>query len=157
MEEIHDPEAASVFGLGEEMLVVMLHCGSRGLGHQTCTDQLQVMGPAMDRYGIALPDRQLVCVPADAPEGRGYLGAMAVSANFAWANRHVLAHEAREAFADAFGISSRATGMHLVFDVAPIWPRSSLMLLQDNLGSCACIGRGLPAPSRRDTPTYPMT
>ena len=118
VDEIHDSDAASLFGLGEGMLVVMLHCGSRGLGHQTCTDQLQVMGPAMDRYGIALPDRQLACVPADAPEGRGYLGAMAASTNFAWANRHVLAHEAREAFADAFGISSRATGMHLVFDVA---------------------------------------
>jgi tRNA-splicing ligase RtcB len=118
VDEIHDPEAASVFGLAEGMLVVMLHCGSRGLGHQTCTDQLRIMGPAMGRYDIALPDRQLACVPVNTPEGREYLGAMAASANFAWANRHILAHTAREAFADAFGVSPRATGMSLVFDVA---------------------------------------
>ncbi len=118
VDEIHDPEAARVFGLAEGMLVVMLHCGSRGLGHQTCTDQLRIMGPAMSRYDIALPDRQLACVPVDTPEGREYLGAMAASANFAWANRHILAHTAREAFADAFGVSPRATGMSLVFDVA---------------------------------------
>jgi tRNA-splicing ligase RtcB len=118
VDEIHDPEAARVFGLAEGMLVVMLHCGSRGLGHQTCTDQLRIMGPAMGRYDIALPDRQLACVPVDTPEGREYLGAMAASANFAWANRHILAHTAREAFADAFGVSPRATGMSLVFDVA---------------------------------------
>jgi tRNA-splicing ligase RtcB len=118
VDEIHDPEAASVFGLAEGMLVVMLHCGSRGLGHQTCTDQLAIMGPAMDRYGITLPDRQLACVPVSSPEGREYLGAMAASANFAWANRHILAHAAREAFADAFGVSRKETGMRLVFDVA---------------------------------------
>ncbi len=118
VDEIHDPEAARVFGLAEGMLVVMLHCGSRGLGHQTCTDQLRIMGPAMSRYNIALPDRQLACVPVDTPEGREYLAAMAASANFAWANRHILAHAAREAFADAFGVSPTATGMSLVFDVA---------------------------------------
>ncbi len=118
VDEIHDPEAARVFGLAEGMLVVMLHCGSRGLGHQTCTDQLRIMGPAMSRYSIALPDRQLACVPVDTPEGREYLAAMAASANFAWANRHILAHAAREAFADAFGVSPTATGMSLVFDVA---------------------------------------
>ena len=118
VDEIHDPAAASVFGLAEGMLVVMLHCGSRGLGHQTCTDQLRIMGPAMGRYDIALPDRQLACVPVNTPEGREYLGAMAASANFACANRHILAHVAREAFADAFGVSPRATGMSLVFDVA---------------------------------------
>jgi tRNA-splicing ligase RtcB len=72
----------------------------------------------MGRYDIALPDRQLACVPVNTPEGREYLGAMAASANFAWANRHILAHTAREAFADAFGVSPRATGMSLVFDVA---------------------------------------
>ena len=118
VDEIHDPEAARVFGLTEGMLVVMLHCGSRGLGHQTCTDQLAIMGSAMNRYGIAVPDRQLACVPVNTPEGRDYLGAMAASANFAWANRHVLAHATRDSFADAFGVSPQATGMHLIFDVA---------------------------------------
>ena len=118
VDEIHDAEAASVFGLAEGMLVVMLHCGSRGLGHQTCTDQLQTTGAAMHRYGITVPDRQLACVPVSSPEGREYLGAMAAAANFAWANRHILAHAARGAFADAFGVSPKKTGMRLIFDVA---------------------------------------
>ena len=100
------------------MVCVMIHCGSRGLGHQTCTDQLHVMGPAVARYGIDVPDRQLACVPVRSPEGEQYLGAMAAAANFAWANRHVLGHGARQAFAAGFGVAPEATGMRLVFDVA---------------------------------------
>ena len=118
VDEVHDPFAAEAFGLAEGMLVVMLHCGSRGLGHQTCTDQLRVMGPAMSRHGLTVPDRQLACVPVRSPEGDEYLKAMAAAANFAWANRHVLAHSARQAFAKAFGISLEETGMRLVYDVA---------------------------------------
>jgi tRNA-splicing ligase RtcB len=100
------------------MVVVMIHCGSRGLGHQTCTDQLKVMGEAMRRHGISVPDRQLACVPVNSPEGERYLAAMAASSNFAWANRHILAHETRQAFASAFEISDTDTGMDLVYDVA---------------------------------------
>lgn len=96
VDAISDPVTAEVFGLAEGRVVVMLHCGSRGLGHQTCTDQLRLMGPAMTRHGISVPDRQLACVPVDSPEGRAYMGAMAASANFAWANRHILAHAVRE-------------------------------------------------------------
>ncbi|MBT8198579.1 MAG: RtcB family protein [Acidimicrobiia bacterium] len=118
VDRVLDPTAARVFGLEEGMVVVMIHCGSRGLGHQTCTDQLKLMGNAMNRYGIAVPDRQLASVPVTSTEGRSYLAAMAASANFAWANRHILAHEAREAFARAFGIAPRSTGMDLVYDVA---------------------------------------
>jgi tRNA-splicing ligase RtcB len=118
VDRVDDTEAARLFGLVEGMLVVMLHCGSRGLGHQTCTDQLRLMGPAMSRHGITVPDRQLACVPVESSEGREYLGAMAASANFAWANRHVLAHAAREAFAEALGITVDETGMSLVYDVA---------------------------------------
>lgn len=118
VERIEDPLAAAAFGLAEDMVVVMIHCGSRGLGHQTCTDQLREMGGAMHRHGIDVPDRQLACVPVESTEGRRYLGAMAAAANFAWANRHVLAHEAREAFAQAFGTTPDRTGMDLVFDVA---------------------------------------
>ncbi|MDH3539886.1 MAG: RtcB family protein [Acidimicrobiia bacterium] len=118
VERIEDGVAAQAFGLAEGMVVVMIHCGSRGLGHQTCTDQLRLMGTAMARHGISVPDRQLACVPVDSAEGAEYLGAMAAAANFAWANRHVLAHEAREAFAAAFGTSPERTGMRLVFDVA---------------------------------------
>jgi tRNA-splicing ligase RtcB len=118
VDRLIDPVAASAFGLDAGMLVVMLHCGSRGLGHQTCTDQLRLMGPAMARHGISVPDRQLACVPVESDEGREYLGAMAAAANFAWANRHVLAHEVREGFAEAFDVSPEATGMRLVYDVA---------------------------------------
>ncbi|MGI9647586.1 MAG: RtcB family protein [Acidimicrobiia bacterium] len=118
VEQIIDPVAAQVFGLTEGMVCVMIHCGSRGLGHQTCTDQLQRMGGAMAAHGISVPDRQLACVPVDSREGQGYLTAMAAAANFAWANRHVLAHEARLAFATGFGTTPERTGMDLVYDVA---------------------------------------
>jgi tRNA-splicing ligase RtcB (3'-phosphate/5'-hydroxy nucleic acid ligase) len=118
VDEIVDEEAARVFGLVAGTIVVMIHCGSRGLGHQTCTDHLRRMGSAMARHGISMPDRQLACVPVESEEGRDYLGAMTASANFAWANRQILAHEARLCFADALGVSTEATGMSLVFDVA---------------------------------------
>ncbi len=118
VDQVHDEVAAAAFGLTVGMVVVMIHCGSRGLGHQTCTDQLRVMGTAMQRHGITVPDRQLACVPVESGEGRTYLGAMAAAANFAWANRHVLAHEARLAFATALGTSVDSTGMRLVYDVA---------------------------------------
>lgn len=115
VDRIADKDTAARYGLHTGRVVVMIHCGSRGLGHQTCEDQLQVMGPAMARHGITVPDRQLACVPVASEEGTRYLGAMAAAANFAWANRHILAHEAREAFADAFGAP---VDMPLVFDVA---------------------------------------
>ncbi len=118
VDSIHDEESARAFGLAEGMVCVMIHCGSRGLGHQTCTDELKLMGAAMQKYGIEVPDRQLASVPVESAEGQRYLGAMAAAANFAWANRHVLAHEARQAFAAAFGMSPEQTGMQLVYDVA---------------------------------------
>ena len=118
VDQILDAAVASAFGLAQGMVVVMIHCGSRGLGHQTCTDHLRVMGDAMSRHGISVPDRQLACVPIESREGEEYLKAMATSANFAWANRHILAHEARTAFATSMGMKPEDTGMDLVFDVA---------------------------------------
>jgi tRNA-splicing ligase RtcB len=118
VDEISDREAASVFGLEMGMVVVMIHCGSRGLGHQTCTDHLRVMGEAMRRHRIDVPDRQLACVPIESAEGQAYLASMATASNFAWANRHILAHEARAAFAAGMQIAPTDTGMDLVFDVA---------------------------------------
>jgi tRNA-splicing ligase RtcB len=115
VDRVEDPEAAGAFGIEAGMACVMIHCGSRGLGHQTCTEQLTVMGSAMRTHGIEVPDRQLASVPVRSEEGGRYLGAMAAAANFAWANRHVLAHESRQAFAAA-GLD--AGGMELVFDVA---------------------------------------
>lgn len=118
VEEVLDHAAAAAFGLEEGMICVMIHCGSRGLGHQTCTDHLKDMGSAMEAAGITVPDRQLACVPVDSKEGRRYLEAMAAASNFAWANRHVLAHEARHCFADGFGVEATDDFMPLVYDVA---------------------------------------
>ena len=118
VDRIFDAGAAEAFGLRPGTLTVMIHCGSRGLGHQTCQDQLKLMGPAMARHGITVPDRQLACVPAVSREGQAYLGAMATAANFAWANRHILAHEAREAFSAALRTAPADLGLDLVFDVA---------------------------------------
>lgn len=118
VDEVFDEEAAGVFGLEEGMVVVMIHCGSRGLGHQTCSDQLKIMGSAMKKHGIEVPDRQLACVPVESREGQSYLKAMAAASNFAWANRHILAHEARQAFAAGIGTIQEKLDMDLVFDVA---------------------------------------
>jgi tRNA-splicing ligase RtcB len=115
VERIVDVEAAKAFGLAAGMVCVMIHCGSRGLGHQTCTDHVKAMGPAMRRHGIEVPDRQLASVPVQSDDGSRYLGAMAASANFAWANRHILADATRRAFADGLG---SPVEMPLVYDVA---------------------------------------
>jgi tRNA-splicing ligase RtcB len=118
VDRVEDPDAADAYGLVEGMVTVMIHCGSRGLGHQVCTDHLADMGRAMNRHGISVPDRQLACVPVRSREGEAYLRAMATAANFAWANRHLLAHTARQAFAAALATSPAKLGMDLVFDVA---------------------------------------
>jgi tRNA-splicing ligase RtcB len=115
VERVVDLEAAAGFGLFTGMVCVMIHCGSRGLGHQTCTDHVKSMGPAMKRHGIEVPDRQLASVPVLSEEGERYLGAMAASANFAWANRHILAEATRGAFAAGLG---RPVEMPLIYDVA---------------------------------------
>ena len=118
VETVFLPDVASRLGLEEGRLTVMIHTGSRGFGHQVCTDALGVMQAAMRRYGITLPDRQLACAPLTSPEARAYLGAMRAAANFAFANRQCLAHFAREAIERALGVSPRELGWRLVYDVA---------------------------------------
>jgi len=118
VEEIYDQRAAAAFGLEKGQLVIQIHTGSRGLGHQVCTDFLQVMGRAVRKYGIELPDRQLACAPLDSPEGRDYFGAMAAAANYAWANRQVLTHRVREALSQFFGTRAQRLGLELIYDVA---------------------------------------
>jgi tRNA-splicing ligase RtcB (3'-phosphate/5'-hydroxy nucleic acid ligase) len=115
VEKIFEPEIAQVFGVSLEQVVVLIHCGSRGLGHQVCTDSLQVMNEAMPRYSISLPDRQLACVPIRSPEAKDYLAAMAASANFAWANRQAITHFTRGVFRRIFG---EGTTLRVVYDVA---------------------------------------
>ena len=115
--EIFDPDAADAFGLQPGQVTVLIHSGSRGLGHQVCSDHVRVMDAVQGRYGIVLPDRQLACAPASCPEGRAYLAAMAAAANFAFANRHVIAHSVREAIGRVLGPSA-ASGTRQVYDVA---------------------------------------
>jgi len=114
---IFDPAAAEAFGLYEDQITVLIHSGSRGLGHQVCTDHVRTMDAIHARYHIVLPDRQLACAPASSPEGRAYLAAMAAAANFAFANRHAMAHRVREAIARVLG-PKVAEATRQVYDVA---------------------------------------
>lgn len=114
--EIYDPEAARAFGVFPGQICIMIHCGSRGLGHQVCTDHLSILEAATRKYRISLPDRQLACAPLDSPEGKAYFGAMAASANYAWANRQVIMHYTRKAMEEMYGIPYKE--MRLVYDVA---------------------------------------
>ena len=118
VEEILEPVAANVLGLFSGQVCVMIHSGSRGLGHQVCTDHLKVMDGLMRRLDLQVPDRQLACVPLAHEAAGSYLGAMNAAANFARANRHVLADGVREGFEAVFGRSARDLGLSLVYDVS---------------------------------------
>ncbi|HEY3248619.1 MAG TPA: RtcB family protein [bacterium] len=119
VDEIYDSSAAGVMGINSlRQVVVFIHCGSRGLGHQVCTDYLKVADHAGRQQGISLVDRQLASLRFQSPEGQDYFRAMSAAANFAWANRQVITHWAREAFSRVFRQSPEALGMSLVYDVA---------------------------------------
>ncbi len=117
VERVLDRAAAEAYGLREGQVTVLIHSGSRGLGHQVCTDYVKAMDAAHRRYGIQLPDRQLACAPQSSPEGRAYLAAMAAAANFAWANRHAIADAVRSAISRVLGAAA-AAGTKQVYDVA---------------------------------------
>jgi tRNA-splicing ligase RtcB len=118
VDEIFDRGAAGAMGLFEQQAVVLIHTGSRGLGHQTCEDHLETMLAASRRHHIALPDRQLACAPLSSPEAKRYLAAMGAAVNFAFANRQMIAHRVREAFEAVMEKSWRSMDMRLVYDVA---------------------------------------
>jgi tRNA-splicing ligase RtcB len=118
VDRIFDDEAAQVMGLAKDMVCVMIHSGSRGLGYQVCDDALRSLRGAPHKYGIQLPDQQLVCAPIESPEGQSYLGAMCAAANYAWCNRQLLMWQAREAFEKVFGRGWEHLHMDLVYDVA---------------------------------------
>jgi len=118
IDEIYEKDIAKVMGIddtGQVMLYV--HCGSRGLGHQVADDYIKVMVRAMQKYGIRVPDRQLACAPVNSPEGKHYLTAMRGAANYAWANRQCITHWVREAFCRVMGISEKEAGLELIYDV----------------------------------------
>lgn len=114
--QVFDPQAAAIMGLHEGCLAVQIHCGSRGFGHQICTDYVQSFQFAVARYGISLPDRELVCAPIDSEEGQSYLKAMKAAANYAFANRQVLAWHARRSFQNVFG--PEGSELRQVYDIA---------------------------------------
>jgi tRNA-splicing ligase RtcB (3'-phosphate/5'-hydroxy nucleic acid ligase) len=118
VDEVYDDAAAARLAVRSGQLVVMIHTGSRGLGHQVCTDYLKVTAAALRRFGIDVPDRQLACAPTDSPEAARYLGAMRAAANFAFANRQVLAHAAHQVLGRVLGLGAEALGMRVVYDVA---------------------------------------
>jgi tRNA-splicing ligase RtcB len=118
VEEIFDEKAAKVYGIKEKgQITVMIHTGSRGFGHQVCTDHLRVLEHAVKKYNIWLPDKQLACAPINSKEGQSYLKAMACAANFAWANRQLIVHWVRESFEKVLNDTAENMGMNIVYDV----------------------------------------
>ncbi|MBT4299242.1 MAG: RtcB family protein [Nitrosopumilus sp.] len=116
--EIHDEEAASRMGIKEGTITVLIHCGSRGFGHQVCSDYLRVAEQAMEKYNINLPDRELACVPNNSEEGESYRKAMFAALNFAWSNRQMITHWTRKSFERVFNQTESDLDMKLVYDVA---------------------------------------
>jgi len=118
VDEIYNEEVASVFGLKKGMIVIMIHSGSRGCGHQVCSDYLRIMDKAYKNYKINIADRQLACAPLDSKEAQNYLKAMYAAANYAWANRQMMTHWIRETFEEVFDKSAKDMEMDIVYDVA---------------------------------------
>ncbi|MCD6411247.1 MAG: RtcB family protein [Thermoplasmata archaeon] len=115
--EIYDEKAANAFSLEKDQITVMIHTGSRGCGHQICSDYLRVLEQAVRKYNIHLPDKQLACAPVKSKEGLNYFNAMAAAANFAWCNRQMIVHWVRESFSQVLKEDPEDLGMHIVYDV----------------------------------------
>lgn len=119
VDKIIDKEAAKCFGINKVgQILILIHTGSRGLGHQVCSDYLKVMERAVRKYGIRIPDRELACAPGKSFEANDYLSAMSAACNFAWANRQMITHWTREAFGKAFQRSAESLDLNLIYDVA---------------------------------------
>jgi tRNA-splicing ligase RtcB len=148
VERVYDEQAAQALGLFKGQIVVLIHSGSRGLGHQVCSDYVKRMDQSLKRYAITLPDRQLACAPIDSPEGRDYLAAMNAAANFAWCNRQALTQRVREAFSRVLG-DKKDTQLRLVYDVAhniaKFEPFDGHTLCVHRKGATRAFGPGQPA------------
>lgn len=152
-ENIYDEKTARALGIfGQDQVVVMVHCGSRGFGHQVATDSLRVFDQAMRKYGIQVRDRQLACAPFRSPEGQDYYAAMVCAANMAFANRQVITHRIREAFSQVFNEDAERLGMEIIYDVAhnvaKVEPYEiggkQVELLIHRKGATRCFGPGHP-------------
>jgi len=118
VDEIYDEIIANRLGLFKDQITVMIHTGSRGFGHQVCTDFIEIMQRAASKYDIHLPDRELACAPCNSKEARDYLAAMSAAANYAWANRQIIMHWVKETFLKTLNIGPKDAGIALVYDVA---------------------------------------
>jgi tRNA-splicing ligase RtcB len=118
VDQVFHPQAAAAMGLQQGMITLQIHCGSRGLGHQVCSDYVRELQGAVRRYGIQLPDRELVCAPLDSPEGKRYLAAMSCAANYAFANRQILTHHARRSFEQVLAGKAEDWDLKQVYDIA---------------------------------------
>jgi tRNA-splicing ligase RtcB len=147
VDEIMDGAAAAAYGLLPGRLVALIHTGSRGLGHQVCTDYVRSLDQAMARYAIRLPDRQLACAPFASPDGQRYFGAMCAAANFAFANRQVITYRVRTAFERVWGDRGRLT---LLYDVA-----HNMAKLEEHGGELLCVHRK--GATRAFGPSHPET
>ena len=147
VDEVFNPAAAAGYGLRQGQVTLLIHTGSRGLGHQVCTDYVRRMDQVMSRTGIQLPDRQLACAPFQSPEGEEYFAAMCAAANFAWANRQAITHSARVVFQRAFGEAGR---LRLVYDVA-----HNIAKLEEYGGERLCVHRK--GATRAFGPSHPET
>lgn len=116
--KVFDEDVANVFGLFEGQLALMIHTGSRGFGHQVASDYLRVMGGVPQKYGFSIPDRQLAAAPVQSKEGKDYYAAMACAMNYAWLNRHIIAHYVRTSMEFIFKKSAASMGIDLLYDVA---------------------------------------
>ncbi len=152
-ENIYDEKTARALGIfGQDQVVVMVHCGSRGFGHQVATDYLRVFDQAMRKYGIQVRDRQLACAPFRSPEGQDYYAAMVCAANMAFANRQVITHRIREAFSQIFNEDAERLGMEIIYDVAHNVAKveqyeingKQVELLVHRKGATRCFGPGQP-------------
>jgi tRNA-splicing ligase RtcB len=117
VDEVYDENAARALGLFKDQVTIIVHTGSRGLGHQVCDDYIKILMKSTQKYGIELPDRQLCCAPVSSKEGKQYLAAMAGAANYAFANRQIIYHWVRETFEQVFQMSSDRLGLRLIYDV----------------------------------------
>jgi len=147
VDEVCDAEAAQALGLVAGQVTVLIHTGSRGLGHQVCTDYVRLMDEVMPGYGITLPDRELACAPISSPEGQRYLGAMCAAANFAWSNRQVITQRVRETFRRFFGADG---ALRIAYDVA-----HNMAKVEEHGGERLCVHRK--GATRAFGPSHPET
>lgn len=156
VDEIYEPEVAKLFGImNRDQIMVMIHTGSRGCGHQIATDYIKEMERAMQKYDIRLPDRQLACAPVNSTEGEDYMKAMACGANYAWANRQLILHWVRESFEKVFGRRSEEMELDVIYDVAHNIAKVEEHLVDGKMRKVVVHRKGATRAFTKDSPEVP--